>query len=1401
MGNSLFPLERVSATLLTYSSTSRLTDIILAFLCGVGLFLLLLPYLPTCRSCLKELQEARSLISLLRNHIEKRPDKGSFHQGKCRDPSGGVHEREPAETREPCAEPLDDAAPVVPPSASTAPQPQSPRTLISTLSPDLMTPSVSDLSPSLSASPPPEPPLPLDSLSPPPLALPPPPPHPPDSFASLNPPAAFSASPPSDTTLTLSRCDSTAMALPLSSAQVSASPDNCWLSCVPGITGLDHTSHPISTVPWWRAAAKTLCLSTSKHFEVPQEHTSCHPQEASVWGDATNRQVEAASSVFFDPDVQKLLEIQITKRAALKIWKEKEKEGSDYHLNSLKNMLKTFGDEQDIVHPQPFWNTSIKPEQLPSPQKPLHPEALGDRLQQKYSQLFWGLPFLHSESLVATVRVSGSTLELPSLLFNGISNALPIQKQAKESPLFLQPQPLPDPEAQSQLLTPTMPPPQAPILTQAHPQSSVPTALPSSTSRTRACEESCLTIPNEAQSPIPNVIRYLECHFLKKQMESESSLPSMVQRSQAALSSLSLILPQDSWASQTHKSDSILPGDFISPELRKQLEQHLQERFIQQQWGVPSRIQESLELMQPLGKLPGTCQAKDQHGLSRPSVHPGESRKNIKKSRHPGRSRHSGSFHVCHRANTQLEKDLAKDLRHSLRKVPKYNTSQGSENSPVRVLGADSEESERELMRQSGIDSGNYKLRDSNKKQLENTLTVHLGRKLEQIIEGQIPMSVRRSWLAASHTLPKSDTHVEIGNLAFLQAQAHRMNTTQELPFFDPGTLQMLEAHMSRFRMRHRWCLPLKALEPINLFKTRKAHSSPLLQSAFPCSATHESWADLRAEADKFLGENPQSGLGEKVTPRKPIPTLESPLPAPSPVGKELQGSLRQTPPGNDPRPSEVAQSGQEGRQPFQPLTPSIVGRASESRTVLGAQRGSLEPTRSQSVTRKEPGEESRSYALGGPCPSVARLEMSYESQSSGAEETREMVVVKRSSELQLQDRDVLRTSVLAKSQNINVDLRGLGAPGTSKSQVEVGTENGPQGCPTDLLLQDCATDVLLASDILASRASHSCPQGMSSTNMPVSQVLSDLMVAGKSSLGHQEPKIPNLWNTWKSQSKISAPTDERKDFKRRKPKEHEERLAGLGASPASGMSQPAQDKTLVESLRIKSSQAPPEKGQALAEGHFKKRMKHFLQWIFPNKKDKGQEGHPQKEKPISASGQSCGLVKSKSVFMDRGAAEAQALMTAVGQILEEKMALQQGLHASKLSSQKEIQAPVLGLSSHHRAPYSEHGRVMSDTACHHKRTPEGQSHPTRNRWIRDSCRSLWKSMGFKTSNRSLPTGKPMSPVRSQLVPKTWGALDHPHHCPRHCLREYVLSGQLEQASAALLSRKTIQENIQSVPD
>lgn len=125
------------------------------------------------------------------------------------------------------------------------------------------------------------------------------------------------------------------------------------------------------------------------HFESQQEHLSSHPAEASFWGGLTDRQVEAGSLSFVNPDAQKLLEILITKRVELKIWKKKGKEVE-----------------------AGFWIIKGKPEQLLGPEEAPYPGALGDRLEKTCSHLFWGLPFLHSESLVITVTVPGSPLEL-----------------------------------------------------------------------------------------------------------------------------------------------------------------------------------------------------------------------------------------------------------------------------------------------------------------------------------------------------------------------------------------------------------------------------------------------------------------------------------------------------------------------------------------------------------------------------------------------------------------------------------------------------------------------------------------------------------------------------------------------------------------------------------------------------------------------------------------------------------------------------------------------------------------------------------------------------------------------------------------------------------------------------
>ncbi|MXQ89861.1 hypothetical protein E5288_WYG020519 [Bos mutus] len=101
-----------------------------------------------------------------------------------------------------------------------------------------------------------------------------------------------------------------------------------------------------------------------------------------------------------------MLEILITKRVEGKIWKEKNKEEeAGYHLTSLWKRIKSLSDKQDTLGHQNFWSIKGKLEQLLVTKKPRYPDTLGNHLQKTCSYLFWGLPFLHNESLVATVIV------------------------------------------------------------------------------------------------------------------------------------------------------------------------------------------------------------------------------------------------------------------------------------------------------------------------------------------------------------------------------------------------------------------------------------------------------------------------------------------------------------------------------------------------------------------------------------------------------------------------------------------------------------------------------------------------------------------------------------------------------------------------------------------------------------------------------------------------------------------------------------------------------------------------------------------------------------------------------------------------------------------------------------
>ena len=131
-------------------------------------------------------------------------------------------------------------------------------------------------------------------------------------------------------------------------------------------------------------------------------------------------------------------------------------------------------------------------------------------------------------------------------------------------------------------------------------------------------------------------------------------------------------------------------------------------------------------------------------------------------------------------------------------------------------------------------------------------------------------------------------------------------------------------------------------------------------------------------------------------------------------------------------------------------------------------------------------------------------------------------------------------------------------------------------------------------------------------------------------------------------------------------------------------MSHPGQRKESAESLQSKSHQLILKKGKVSLENHFRERIKHFLQWIFPQKGKRPEQPH-QKGKTAAGTAQSHGTVR-RSLITDSNAVEAQAVMTVVGQILEEKMELHHGPYSSVLNGYKaELQAPLGPPYCYHR--------------------------------------------------------------------------------------------------------------------
>ncbi|XP_047558308.1 spermatogenesis-associated protein 31E1-like isoform X2 [Lutra lutra] len=1337
-------------------------------------------------------------------------DQGGFHRFLHQAAPGQVRRGVPAGAHQPCRELVEDADPTVAPSPALTPLTGSPRPLASTLPAGPMT-SISVAShSSLSTSWLAEPFLPPDGFSHQPLALPPSPPCLPPSEASPGPLKASLAPEQPDSPLTLPQCDSRApppCPIPQSPAPHTPWPADRSASPVPAILGLGRSRCPISALSWWQAPANAWNLSTSTCLESHQAPLSHGPPEALFWGDPTHRQEETSIPPSINPDVQKLLEILTAKRKELKFWREKEKkERSKYQLTSFGRTFKSPGDGQDTMGCPSFWSMSGKAKQLLSPDKPPRPKIPRDNLEQKCLQLFWGLPFLHSESLMATVRVTDPPLEFPSVIFNELSHALPLQIQGNVAPRLslthdlLDPlarpqsltlrlsQSLPLPLAQPQPLPLTQPQPlpldqpQLPPLTEPQTQASLAPSVPVGPSslplEMGSCEVSC-PVAQKTWSYMSSAVQNLECHFLEKQLE-RGKLPPVVKRSQEVFSQGPPDLPQGGQAPEGHRSVSVLPGELIDSELCEQPDWHLWKRLMKQEMDPSCRVHLNIQPHQEFQKVP---QAHSWHSPTSESESTDGSCQATQKtgSRYPG--------------TTVPGKRLGKDSSSSAGRIWK-DLHRGATGSPEKAPGRNREESDTDLKPSTS---------SAEKKRPEKDLRAHF-RKLGQFREGQMPLDVQPSRLAAHHAsdLPgKPSPHGNPGKPVLSKC----WESSHDISILSPYAQRMLEAHIIRLRVKHRWGLPLKVLKTINLFKLKKGFL--LSQSFPPRSATCVSKA---GSGTKFLGNPPQPYQGEVM--KESYPTWGGALSVPQPTCEEIQQALEGSSPGGGPL------AGQGASPPSRTSTYGFVGRIwhseTPSRTLMNS---NLESSPSPAMATKEP----RRVNGGQASRDVTVLELNLEPQDLSAKEPGEVGEVKETPAWGV----TLEPRVLANNQGLRGKGRRSGSSGKSDSPLQhtklvvrdpeelcleawhrrseprklMESENQPcdptptiflQDCETGVLLQDCATESLLqdcqsnmfiAADILASQGSLSGFQSGSSEDTSTSQVLHGQRSHGQSP--YRQPGHLGLQHQCKSPSRSRITPKERESSRRSPLRAPAKELSELKLLQISEVKHPVQSKESGEASGSKACEILLKKEEAPPESYFRRRMTHLFQWFFPSR-GRGLENSLQKGKPSSSQGRRQVMGRSA---MERASAEAQVVVRAVERILEEKMLPYQGLRVPEVGRcKKDLQASGDPNVSYHRVlSYQEQRRVMRETASP-QGTPRGHNYANKTEWI-----------GWP-----FPTRVPECPSRPcqnrSLVPGPSGRTLQAH-CPRHCLLQRDISpGQPLRASHAFPGRTNfLQEKTQTM--
>ncbi|XP_060055229.1 protein SPATA31F1-like [Erinaceus europaeus] len=207
---------------------------------------------------------------------------------------------------------------------------------------------------------------------------------------------------------------------------------------------------------------------------------------------------------------------------------------------------------------------------------PLPGEQLKDSVglwQHNDSQLFCGLPSLHSESLAANILNS-----------QGFCKRVNVPSLHRKDPFALK-------ELSFLALLPKTPPEAAPP-----PSPSSPSWITQSDHQQTQANVPFLTLDQ---------CEALEWHVLQRQLQLQWGWPAVLQRSQLSLRSIkskscdTTQSPESVKASWPEKSISVLTRDLLYfPEhARRLLEFHLQRQLTHHRWGLPPKIQQSMQLL------------------------------------------------------------------------------------------------------------------------------------------------------------------------------------------------------------------------------------------------------------------------------------------------------------------------------------------------------------------------------------------------------------------------------------------------------------------------------------------------------------------------------------------------------------------------------------------------------------------------------------------------------------------------------------------------------------------------------------------------------------------------------------------------------------------------------------